>query len=121
MRSQAARCASFHRPVQPSVMRPSGLTPVASPITRPAPPTARLPRCTRCHSCGTPSTAEYWHMGETTTRFGSVTPRRVSGVSSGGRLGAGAADRGGGGSLAGEPSGHALDQRRVALAAGSPR
>src|SRR5688500_11540787 len=54
-------------------MRPSGATAVASAITRAAPPTARAPRCTRCQSFGTPSSAEYWHMGETTMRFLSDT------------------------------------------------
>jgi hypothetical protein len=27
-----------------------------------------------------PSSAEYWHIGETTMRLGSVTPPRVMGV-----------------------------------------
>ncbi len=58
MRAQASRCASFHMPVQPKVMRPSGDTAVASVNTSPAPPIARLPRCTRCQSSGTPSLAE---------------------------------------------------------------
>ena len=39
----------------------------------PLPLTARLPRCIRCQSWAQPSTAEYWHIGDTTTRFGSVT------------------------------------------------
>jgi len=34
--------ARFHSPKQAGVMRPSGATPVASTITRPAPPRARL-------------------------------------------------------------------------------
>ena len=37
--------------------------------TSPAPPTARLPRWTRCQSSANPSTEEYWHMGETTIRL----------------------------------------------------
>ena len=28
-----------------------------------------------CQSPGTPSVAEYWHMGDTVMRFGIVTPR----------------------------------------------
>ena len=57
-------------------------------MTRPAPPTARLPRCTTCQSFTTPSFAEYMHIGDTTTRFGMVTPRNVIGanIGGGGRL-----------------------------------
>ena len=47
MRAHAASCAGSYMPVQPSEMRPSGETHVISVITRPAPPNARLPRCTR--------------------------------------------------------------------------
>jgi hypothetical protein len=32
-----------------------------------------------CHAVASPRTAEYWHIGETTMRFGSVTPRSVKG------------------------------------------
>ena len=39
-------------------MRPSGVTAVASTITIPAPPTARLPKWTICQSFGMPSSAE---------------------------------------------------------------
>lgn len=42
MRASPSAWASFHRPRQPGVMRPSGETPVASTITRPAPPRAML-------------------------------------------------------------------------------
>ena len=45
---------------------------------------ARLPRCTMCQSFGRPSVAEYWHMGETTTRFASVMPRSRNGWNIGG-------------------------------------
>ena len=61
--------------------RPTGVTPAASTQTMPAPPTARLPRGTKCHSLGMPSSAEYWHIGDTTIRLRRVTPRRVSGLS----------------------------------------
>ncbi len=74
--------ASSQSPQSPGVMRPSGATAVASATTSPAPPTARLPRCTRCHSFGTPSTAEYWHIGDTKMRLGIVTPRSTSGANS---------------------------------------
>jgi hypothetical protein len=60
-------------------MRPSGTTAVASTITRAAPPVARLPRWTRCQSFGRPSTLEYWHIGDTNTRFFSSRSRRRSG------------------------------------------
>jgi hypothetical protein len=46
-------------PVHPGVMRPSGVTAVASATRSPAPPTARLPRWTRCQSFGRPSVALY--------------------------------------------------------------
>ena len=59
-----------YMPVQPSVMRASGDTQVISVMTRPAPPSARVPRCTRWKSFGVPSTALYMSIGETTTRFG---------------------------------------------------
>ena len=57
-------------------------------MTRPAPPTARLPRCTRCQSFTVPSFAEYMHIGDTTTRLGMVRPRSVIGanIGGGGRL-----------------------------------
>ncbi len=32
--------------------------------------------------CALPSTAEYWHIGETTMRLGSVTPPRSTDVKS---------------------------------------
>src|ERR1700732_2737787 len=59
-------------------MRPSGETPAASVKTREAPPTARLPKCTRCQSFAKPSVLEYWHMGETTIRLRRVSSRMVS-------------------------------------------
>ena len=65
-------------------MRPSGLTAVASVITRPAPPCASAPRCTRCQSVASPSrpSAEYWHIGDTHTRFGTVRSRMRTGWNS---------------------------------------
>src|ERR1700685_2885162 len=59
-------------------MRPSAETAAASVKTRDAPPTARLPRCTRCQSVAKPSVLEYWHMGDTTIRLRSVSSRMVS-------------------------------------------
>src|SRR3990170_6291201 len=69
-------------PVQPWVMRPSRVTAVFSTTIMPAPEQARLPRCTRCQSVIEPSSAEYWHIGETTMRFGSVMPPSWIGVRS---------------------------------------
>src|SRR5206468_11691444 len=46
-----------------------------------APPTERLARWTRCQSSAYPSRLEYWHMGDTAMRFGSVTPRIAKGSS----------------------------------------
>src|SRR5258708_22717339 len=63
-------------------MRPSGSTAAASVKTSRAPPVAILPRCTKCQSSAMPSRAEYWHIGEMTTRFFRVTPRRVIGENS---------------------------------------
>src|SRR4051794_38072799 len=80
MRAQAACCSAFQSPVSSGEIRPSGVTTVASVKTRPAPPRAKEPRCTRCQSFGTPSTAEYWHIGATHTRLRTVTSRRVIGV-----------------------------------------
>ena len=50
-------------------IRPSGEMAAASVKINHAPPTARLPKCTKCQSFGNPFSAEYWHMGETTIRF----------------------------------------------------
>src|SRR3977135_1114435 len=74
------------------LMRPTGVTAVASVITSAAPPTARLPRCTRCQSFENPSTLEYSHIGETTMRLSSVSERIRSPVIVTGavRLGTGA-------------------------------
>ncbi len=79
--AKACACVSFQIPRSAADMRPSGLTAVASVRIRPVPPIARLTRCVRCHSLGTPTwspmtSAEYWHIGAIQTRFGMVTPRR---------------------------------------------
>jgi len=92
MRFHAVTCSGLYMPVQPGLMRPSRLTSVISVMTSPAPPTARLPRCTRCQSPGVPSSAEYWHIGDTTTRLASTSERRRNGVNIGGGGGAAATD-----------------------------
>ena len=77
MRCRGSICSSFHRPRSWAVIRPSGVTAVASVKISPAPPTARLPRWTRCQSLASPSTLEYWHIGETAMRLRRVSCRRV--------------------------------------------
>src|SRR4249919_76424 len=57
------------------LIRPSAVTADASVITSAAPPTARDPRCTRCQSEAKPSVLEYWHIGDTMMRWGSVRSR----------------------------------------------
>src|SRR3954469_13764216 len=64
------------------LMRPSAVTAVASVSTAPAPPTARLPRCTRCQSVANPFGLEYSHIGETTIRLRRVMLRIESGENS---------------------------------------
>ena len=60
-------------------MRPIASTSVASMQNIAAPESARLPRWVKCQSLATPSSAEYWHIGDTTMRFFSVRPRRLIG------------------------------------------
>ena len=76
----AAWCSSLYRPRQPGVMRPSGVTAVASRQSRPAPDIARLPRCAKCQATGLPSSALYWHMGEIMIRLGNSSGPMRSGV-----------------------------------------
>ena len=88
-------------------MRPSAATWVASVMTSPAPPSARLPRCTRCQSLGVPSSLEYWHMGDTTTLLRSCSAPSENGAQvRRGRHSAGP----------GERRGRGGDQLRVAFA-----
>src|SRR4051812_33082074 len=77
-------CESSQIPVSPCVMRPRRSTAVASMKTAPAPPCANLPRCTMCQSLTWPSWAEYWHIGEITTRLRKRTPRSSIGWKSSG-------------------------------------
>src|SRR6266571_8985346 len=66
--------------MQPWVMRPCLSTWVASTINRAAPECAIMPRCMRCQSLAQPSSAEYWHIGETTIRLASSRPAMRKGV-----------------------------------------
>lgn len=71
---------SSQMPRSAVLMRPWLVTAVASVNTNPAPPTARLGRWTRCQSVTDPSAGEeYMHIGDTTMRFRSVTPRMSKG------------------------------------------
>src|SRR5690348_8685124 len=63
-------------------MRPARSTAVASIIKSPAPDTASEPRCCLCQSLALPSSALYWHIGDTTMRLASVTSRRLMDVKS---------------------------------------
>ena len=75
-------CPSCQMPKSSGDIRPSGETAVASEMTIDAPPTALLPRCTKCQSLANPSTDEYWHIGDTTIRFFSVILFRIKGLKS---------------------------------------
>src|SRR5262245_49940707 len=81
----AFACSSLYMPAHPGEIRASYDTSVISTNTNPAPPIARLPMCTRCHSLGMPSSATYWHMGDTTTRLLRSMSRSLNGVNMGGR------------------------------------
>src|SRR5581483_4988798 len=78
-RLSAFSLSSDHMPAQRGVIRPCGLTSVISHITSPAQPSEKLPRCMRCQSFAEPLSELYWHIGDTTTRFASVSPRMVMG------------------------------------------
>ena len=59
IRFQASTCSGAYIPAQPGEILPSASTLVISVMINPAPPTARLPRWTRCQSSTVPSVAEY--------------------------------------------------------------
>src|SRR5260221_14789105 len=56
-------------------MRPMASTCVASMQNIEAPDSARLLMWVKCQSVAEPSSAEYWHIGETMMRFDSFRPR----------------------------------------------
>ena len=66
--------------MQPWVMRPRRSTCVASTMTRPAPELASMPRWARCQSVAVPSSALYWHIGDTTMRLVNSTLPSLMGV-----------------------------------------
>ncbi len=86
-------CSGAYMPVQPGVMRAS-----PADVGHLGDHQRRRRRSRGCRGApgasrrGMPSSAEYWHIGETTTRFGSTRPRSRNGVNIGG--GGGSADDG---------------------------
>jgi hypothetical protein len=76
----SAMIASEYSPRQTGVIRPSGVT--VSTITIPAPDRDSEPRCCWCQSFADPSTALYWHIGDTAMRLASVRPPMVIGENS---------------------------------------
>ena len=80
--AMAATCASFQSPAQPGVIRPSGVTAVASAMIRPVPPMATPPIWAMCQSVATPSLDEYWHIGPIPMRLRSVMSLILSGSKS---------------------------------------
>src|SRR6202040_3974442 len=63
-------------------MGPERSTWVDSTTSKPAPEFASIPRCVMCQSLALPSSALYWHIGETTMRLASVRLRNVTGEKS---------------------------------------
>ena len=61
------------------MIRPCGVTAVASIKDKPGPRVMIPPRCARCQGVKWPLSAEYWHSGERMMRFWKVRPRRVRG------------------------------------------
>jgi hypothetical protein len=82
MRSSAASLASEYSPRQAGVIRPSGVTAVISTITIPAPDNDSEHKCCRCQSFAEPSTALYWHIGDTAMRLARTRPPMVIGENS---------------------------------------
>ena len=60
-------------------MRPSAVTEVASMKLSPGPREMMPPRWAWCQGVNAPSCAEYWHSGDSHTRFWKVTSRIFSG------------------------------------------
>src|SRR3954463_10824640 len=60
-------------------MRPIASTWVSSMQNIAAPDSARLLMWVKCQSVATPSSAEYWHIGDTRTRFFKLRPRSLIG------------------------------------------
>ncbi len=73
-------CPSFHNPVSYKVLRPSAETAVHSVIIKPAPPTARLPKCTKCQLLGIPFLALYCCIGDNAILFLSSNALSFNGL-----------------------------------------
>jgi hypothetical protein len=76
----AASVRSSQSPTSAQLMRPSGVTAVASMVSSAAPEMASWPRWMRCQSLMHPSWAEYWHIGATTIRLRRFRLRTRIGV-----------------------------------------
>ena len=100
------------QPAQPGVMRPCGVTQVISVNTRPAPPSARAPRCTRWKSFGMPSA--HCRSPSATPRRGSQAAYRAAGTAGTSAGAARFAVRANG--TRGKPALHALEPRAVTQA-----
>lgn len=74
--------ASSQIPQHLELIRPLGVTAVASIITNPAPDVAMLPMCMWCQALILPSSAMYVHMGGMTIRLDISIPRSDHGVNS---------------------------------------
>ena len=101
--------SSSYSPRQPSVIRPPALTAVASIVNIPAPDRSICPQWIRCQSVAQPSSAEYWHIGDTTMRLASARPRSAMGSNRCMRRSAENGD------LAGHPRGFATEAVRDLL------
>ena len=64
------------------MMRPMASTWVASMQNIAAPDSDRLLMWVKCQSLAEPSSAEYWHIGDTMMRLAKVKPRKEIGVKS---------------------------------------
>ena len=60
-------------------MRPMAETAVASIVNMPAPDCSICPQWMPCQSEARPSTAEYWHIGDTTMRLARFSLRSANG------------------------------------------
>src|SRR5881392_2903452 len=86
MRFHAMTCSGVYIPLHPGEIRPSRETSVISTNTNPAPPTARLPMCTRCHSFGMPNEWHLVHIGSRAVGGAGLVFVEMTDVSRDGRI-----------------------------------
>ena len=82
-RFQAGSCSGAYSPVQPGEMRPSGADAGHLDIDEPGAALGALGVVDEVPVVGQPSTALYWSIGETTTRFFSFSSRSRKGANIG--------------------------------------